>query len=182
VPRARRILDPERTALIVVDVQEAFRPAVNEFDRVATNVATLIEGAKALGVPIVVTEQYPRGLGVTVPEVAEHLPEGNEAIEKVAFSAAQAQGFDLGGRDQALICGIESHVCVSQTAHDLLDRGVEVHVARDAVSSRTKENYELGLTKMEGSGAVMTSVEMALFELLGEAGSDQFKAVQRLVK
>jgi nicotinamidase-related amidase len=177
-----RILDRERAALIVVDVQEAFRPAVRKFDKVAANVATLVEGAKALGVPIIVTEQYPRGLGSTVPEVAEHLPEGTDPIDKVCFSAAEADGFDLGGRAQAIVCGIESHVCVSQTAHDLMSRGVQVHVVRDAVSSRTDENRDLGLRKMEGSGAVITSVEMALFELLGAAGTPEFKQVQALVK
>jgi nicotinamidase-related amidase len=177
-----RILDRDRAVLIVVDVQEAFRPAVRKFDKVAANVATLVEGAKALDVPIIVTEQYPRGLGSTVAEVAEHLPEGTEPIDKVCFSAAEADGFDLGGRAQAIVCGIESHVCVSQTAHDLMSRGVQVHVVRDAVSSRTDENRDLGLRKMEGSGAVITSVEMALFELLGAAGTPEFKAVQALVK
>jgi nicotinamidase-related amidase len=177
-----RILDRDRAVLIVVDVQEAFRPAVRKFDKVAANVATLVEGAKALDVPIIVTEQYPRGLGSTVAEVAEHLPEGTEPIDKVCFSAAEADGFDLGGRAQAIVCGIESHVCVSQTAHDLMSRGVQVHVVRDAVSSRTDENRDLGLRKMEGSGAVITSVEMALFELLGAAGTPEFKTVQALVK
>jgi nicotinamidase-related amidase len=176
-----RLLDRGRAALVVVDVQEAFRPAVVDFDRVARNTATLVQGARILGIPIVVSEQYPRGLGDTVPEVAEHL-NGIEPIEKVCFSAADADGFDLGGRDQALLAGIESHVCVSQTAHGLLDRGLDVHVARDAVSSRTEENRELGLHKMEASGAVVTSVETALFELLGAAGSDEFKQVQGLVK
>jgi nicotinamidase-related amidase len=177
-----RILDRDRAVLIVVDVQEAFRPAVRKFDKVAANVATLVEGAKALDVPVIVTEQYPRGLGSTVAEVAEHLPEGTEPIDKVCFSAAEADGFDLGGRAQAIVCGIESHVCVSQTAHDLMSRGVQVHVVRDAVSSRTDENRDLGLRKMEGSGAVITSVEMALFELLGAAGTPEFKTVQALVK
>lgn len=177
-----RVLDRHRTALVVVDVQEAFRPAVREFDRIAKNAAVLVQGAKALGVPVIATEQYPRGLGDTVPEVAEHLEGALGPLEKTAFSAVAAEGFDLDGRDQALLCGIEAHVCVSQTAHDLLGRGVEVHVARDAVTSRTEENAELGLHKMEGAGAVVTSVETALFELLGAAGSDEFKAVQRLVK
>jgi nicotinamidase-related amidase len=175
------VLERERAALVVVDVQEGFRQAVGEFDAVAHNAAVLVQGARALGLPVVVTEQYPQGLGDTVPELAEHL-EGIEPIAKVRFSAAAADGFDLGGRDQALVCGIEAHVCVSQTAHDLLDRGVEVHVARDAVGSRTHENRELGLHKMEGSGAVVTSVETALFELLGAAGTDEFKQVQGLVK
>jgi nicotinamidase-related amidase len=177
-----RLLERDRTVLIVVDVQEAFRPAVRKFKRVARNVGTLVEGAKALGVPVVVTEQYPRGLGSTVPEVAERLPEGTQPIEKVCFSATDADGFDLGIRDQVLLCGIEAHVCVSQTAHHLLDRGVQVHVAEDAVSSRTKENKNLGLKKMEDSGAIVTSVETALFELLGAAGTPEFKTVQALVK
>jgi nicotinamidase-related amidase len=175
------VLDRGRAALVVVDVQEAFRPAVLDFDRVAAGAATLVRGARILGLPVVVTQQYPKGLGATVPELAEHL-DGVEPIDKVCFSAAAAEGFDLEGRDQALICGIESHVCVSQTAHDLLDRGVQVHAARDAVSSRTEENRELGLHKMESAGAIVTSVETALFELLGAAGTDEFKQVQALVK
>jgi nicotinamidase-related amidase len=176
-----RVLDRGRAALVVVDVQEAFRPAVRDFDAVAAGAATLVRGAHILGVPVVVSEQYPKGLGATVPEVAEHL-DGVEPIAKVCFSAAAVDGFDLDGRDQVLLCGIESHVCVSQTAHDLLDRGVEVHVARDAVTSRTEQNRELGLHKMEGAGAVVTSVETALFELLGAAGTDEFKQVQGLIR
>jgi nicotinamidase-related amidase len=176
-----RVLDRGRAALVVVDVQEAFRPAVLDFERVAAGAATLVRGARILGLPVIVTQQYPKGLGATVPELAEHL-DGIEPLDKVCFSAAAAEGFDLQGRDQALICGIESHVCVSQTAHDLLDRGVEVQVARDAVTSRTEENRELGLHKMESAGAIVTSVETALFELLGAAGTDEFKQVQALVK
>ena len=174
-------LERERAALVVVDVQEGFRQAVPDFDRVAKATATLIEGAEAIGIPIVVTEQYPKGLGETAPEVAEHLPAGTEPLEKVCFSAADAEGFDLGGRDQALVCGIETHVCVNQTALDLLGSGVEVQVAEDAVASRSEENKRVGLHKMERAGAVLTSVETALFELLGRAGTDEFKRVQKLI-
>ena len=174
-------LDPQRTTLIVVDVQEGFRKAVPDFFRVAKATATLIQGAEAIGIPVVVTEQYPKGLGETVPEVAEHLPEGTRPLDKVCFSAAEAEGFDLGGRDQALVCGIETHVCVNQTAIDLLGSGVEVQVAEDAVGSRTDENKRIGLHKMERAGAVMTSVETALFELLGRAGTDEFKRIQKLI-
>lgn len=176
-----RTLDRDRAAVVVVDAQEAFRPAVQEFERVVAEIARLIQGARVLGVPVIVTEQYPKGLGRTVREVAEHL-DGVEPIEKVCFSAAAADGFDLAGREQALVCGIEAHVCVSQTAHDLLGRGTEVHVARDGVTSRTVENRDVGLNKMERSGAVVTSVETALFELVGAAGSDEFKQIQGLVK
>jgi nicotinamidase-related amidase len=178
-------LGRDRSALVVVDVQEAFRPAVLDFDRVVSNVAVLVRGARVLGLPVLVTEQYPKGLGATVPEVARHL-DAAAPIEKVCFSAADSERFATAladsGREQILVCGIESHVCVSQTADDLLAQGREVHVARDAVSSRTAENRELGLHKMERAGAVVTSVEAALFELLGAAGTPEFKEIQRLVK
>jgi nicotinamidase-related amidase len=177
-------LDRSRAALVVVDVQEAFRPAVLDFEQVARNVAILVRGAGILGLPTLVTEQYPKGLGRTVPEVTEHL--GVEPIEKVCFSAVDADGFagalHASGRDQVLLCGIETHVCVNQTAEDLIADGVEVHVAQDAVTSRTAENRALGLHKMERSGAVATSVETALFELLGRAGTPEFKEVQALIK
>ena len=176
-------LDRSRAALAVIDVQEAFRPAVLDFESVAANAGLLVQGARILGLPVLVTEQYPRGLGKTAPEVAEHL-DGIEPIEKVCFSAVDADGFParLGDRDQVLLCGIESHVCVNQTAEDLLAAGREVHVVQDAVSSRTVANRDLGLHKMEHSGAVLTSVETALFELLRAAGTPEFKQVQALVK
>jgi nicotinamidase-related amidase len=177
-------LDRGRAALAVIDVQEAFRGAVLDFDRVAANVAVLVQGARVLGVPVLVTEQYPRGLGETVPEVAQHLADVPR-IEKVCFSALDADGFPaalVAERDQVVLSGIEAHVCVNQTAEDLLATGREVHVVRDAVSSRTDENRELGLHKMERSGATLTSVETALFELLRRAGTPEFKEIQQLIK
>jgi nicotinamidase-related amidase len=174
-------LDAERTALVVIDVQEAFRKAVPDFDRVARAAATLVRGAEAVGVPIVVTEQYPKGLGRTAQPIAEALPAGVAPLEKVCFAASEAEGFELGGRDQILLCGIEAHVCVNQTALALLGDDVEVQVARDAVASRFEGNREIGLERMERAGAVVTSVETALFELVGRAGTDEFKAVQGLV-
>jgi nicotinamidase-related amidase len=174
-------LDPRRAALVVIDVQEAFRRAVPDFDHVAQATATLIRGADSVGIPVRITEQYPKGLGKTVPDVAAALPAGVEPIEKLCFSAAEADGFDLDGRDQALVCGIETHVCVNQSVLDLLASGVEVHVAEDAVGSRFERNKEIGLEKMERAGAVVTSVETALFELVGGAGSDEFKRVQKLI-
>jgi nicotinamidase-related amidase len=174
-------LDPERAALVVIDVQEGFRRAIPDFERIAKAVATLIEGAEAIGIPMVISEQYPKGLGETVPEVSEHLPEGTQPLDKVVFSAAEVEGFDLGGRDQVLLCGVETHVCVNQTALDLLATGVDVQVAEDAVGSRTEKNKQVGLHKMERAGAEITSVETALFELLGRAGTDEFKRVQKLI-
>ena len=175
-------LDPARATLVVIDVQEAFRNALPSFDEVAAASATLVRGAAAIGVPVVVTEQYPSGLGATVPELVQHLPGAATVIDKVRFSAAEADGFDLGERDQALVCGIEAHVCVNQTVLDLIDEDVEVHVVADAVGSRTQANRDLGLAKMERAGAVVTSVETALFELLGGSDSPAFKEVQALVK
>ena len=176
------LLARDRATLVIIDVQEAFRKAIPTFDDVARNTAILAQAARTLDVPIVVTEQYPRGLGETVPEVADHL--GDVArLAKVEFSAARAEGFELPeDRDQVLVCGIEAHVCVSQTVHDLLAAGRQVHVAVDAVASRSPENRAVGLERMDRAGAVPTSVETALFELLGRAGSDEFKTVQQLVR
>ena len=175
-------LERDRAVLVVVDVQEAFRKAVPGFEAVAEAVSVLVRGAAAMDLPIVVTEQYPQGLGRTVAAVADHLPAGTEPVEKVRFSAAEADGFDLGGREQALVCGIEAHVCVNQTTLDLLDRGLEVQVVADAVGSRTEENREVGLHRAERAGAELTSVETALFELLGGSDAPEFKQVQELVK
>ncbi len=174
-------LDRDRAALVVIDVQEGFRPAIEGFAGIAAATATMVRGAEAIGIPIVITEQYPKGLGSTVPEVAEHLPDGVEPLPKTVFSAAEAEGFGLGDRDQAIVCGIEAHVCVNQTVLDLLDGGVEVHVVVDGVGSRSAANRELGLTRAERAGAWLTSVETALFELLREAGGEDFKRVQELV-
>jgi nicotinamidase-related amidase len=176
------VLQRDRTTLVVVDVQEAFRPAVEDFEALAHATAVLVQGARALDIPIVVTEQYPRGLGATVPEVIEHLPSAHPRLEKTVFSAAGADGFDLQGRDQVLICGIEAHVCVHQTTQDLLGQGVDVHVCADAVSSRNPADRALGLERARGAGAQLTSVEMALLELCERAGTPEFKTIQGLIK
>jgi nicotinamidase-related amidase len=171
------LLARDRAALIVVDVQEGFRSYAS-FAAVAGACAKLLQGARILGVPALVSEQYPKGLGHTAPEVGL---QDEPTIEKTVFSAARADGFDLGGREQAIVCGIETHVCVSQTVHDLLDRGIEVHVPADAVGSRHDIDYERGLERMERAGAVVSTVEAALFELLERAGTPEFKAVQKLI-
>ena len=175
-------IESDLAALVVVDVQEAFRRSVPNFDQVAHGAAILVQAAREVGVPIVVTEQYPKGLGDTVPEVASHLPDGQPRLAKLAFSAPDADGFGLEGRQQAIVCGLEAHVCVSHSVLDLLEQGVEVHVVTDAVGSRTPENRELGLRKAERAGAVLTSVETVLFELVREAGTPEFKKLQGLVK
>ena len=173
------MLSRERAALVVVDVQEGFRKAIPDFEDVARKTATLVEGARILGVPAVVTEQYPKGLGHTAPEVGL---DGEPVIEKTVFAASCAEGFDLDGRDQVVVCGIEAHVCVHQTVEDLTSRGVEVHVCADAVSSRDPANKAVALQRAERAGAVPTTVEMALLELCGRAGTDEFKQIQGLIR
>ncbi len=180
------LLERERAGLIVVDVQEAFRPVIDRFDQVVANCGLLAEGFGVLGRPVLVTEQYPNGLGHTVPELAERLPEGARLVEKTRFSAFGVSAFDEAiaesGAQSWVVAGIEAHVCVNQTVHDLLQVGFQVQVAADAVSSRTPTNRELGMAKMTAAGAGTTSAEMALFEMLEEAGSDEFKQISRLVR
>ncbi len=143
-------------------------------------------GARLLGVPVVVTEQYPKGLGRTAAEIAAVLPEDFEPVEKTAFSSCGAQEFvarlEAAGARQVLLCGIEAHVCVNQTAHDLLARGYQVHLLTDCVSSRAEQNRRVGLDKMLRSGALPSSTELALFELMRDARHEQFKAIQKLIK
>jgi nicotinamidase-related amidase len=171
------LLSRDRTALVVVDVQEGFR-SYDAFAGVAGACAKLVQAARILGVPIIVSEQYPKGLGHTAPEVGL---QDEPRIEKTVFSAVRADGFDLDGAEQAIVCGIEAHVCVSQTVHDLLDDGIEVHVPADAVGSRHELDCQRGLERMELAGAVVGTVEAALFELLERAGTPEFKAVQKLI-
>jgi nicotinamidase-related amidase len=175
------LLARARTALVVVDVQEGFRPYAS-FLTVADASRKLVQAARILDVPLIVSEQYPKGLGHTAPEVGLGEEGEERRIEKTVFSAARAEGFDLGERDQAIVCGIETHVCVSQTVHDLLERGVEVHVPADAVGSRHQIDYERGLERLERAGAVVTTVESSLFELLERAGTPEFKSVQALIR
>jgi nicotinamidase-related amidase len=173
------------TALVVVDIQERLLPAIFEKERMVENAVRLIKGAAALGVPVLATEQYRKGLGATVPEVAAAIP-GFAPMEKLAFSACGAGGFTAALKakpvSNAILCGIEAHVCVSQTCLDLLDQGIRVFVAADAVSSRTAENYRLGVERMRAAGAVIASTEMMLFELLEKAGTAEFRQILELVK
>ena len=184
--RHENTLDVSRTALALIDVQESFRPHIDGFSALAERCALMVRAEQLLGVPVVVTEQYPKGLGRTAAEVRAALPEDFEPVEKTAFSSCGAQTFvsrlEAAGARQILLCGIEAHVCVNQTAHDLLALGLQVHVLTDCVSSRTAGNRQVGLEKMMRSGALPSSTELALFELMRDARHEQFKAIQRLIK
>lgn len=182
----RNTLDPAHTALVVIDMQEAFRSSISDFTETAARIARVAHAAQLLNIPIVVTEQYPRGLGHTANEIKAVLPPALEIIEKTAFSSCGAQPFvtqlEHARARHILICGIEAHICVNQTTHDLLARGYQVHLLADCISSRAAQDKEIALQKMRQSGAIPSTTEMALFELLRDAKHEQFKAIQKLIK
>ncbi|GMV42807.1 MAG: hypothetical protein AMXMBFR64_45230 [Myxococcales bacterium] len=176
------------SVLVVVDVQERLIAAMTPEDQatIARNVPVLVHAAKATGVPVLVTEQYPRGLGSTIESVREALPAGTQVVEKLEFSCSRAAAFanalHATGRRTVVLCGMEAHVCVLQTAHDLLQRGYAVHLAADAVSSRTDQNRQIGLGLARQMGAAISSTEAVAFQWVGRAGTDAFKVISRLVK
>ena len=179
--RLRRV----QTALVFVDFQERLLPAMTDSARVLQNAVRLAQAGTILDVPAWVTEQYPKGLGPTAPELARAVARF-APVEKLVFSACEVPGWTeaLTARDIAdvVLCGMEAHVCVCQTGLDLLDRGFRVFVVADAVASRTPENQRLGVERLRDAGAAIVTTEMVLFELLGGAGTAEFKAVQALVK
>lgn len=179
------VLDKENAVLLIVDIQERLAAVMAEKDRVVKNCLHLIAAAKMLNVPIVVTEQYPKGLGRTVPELLAALP-GNIPVEKVAFNCCGEPAFltelDALGNRTVIMTGMETHICVLQTTVGLLQRGRTVHVAADAVCSRTGENRATGLAFMRDAGAVVTCTETALFQLLKVAGTEEFKQISQRIK
>jgi nicotinamidase-related amidase len=175
----------ENTALLVIDIQEKILPAMHEGERVVQNSLKLINGFKILNAPIYLTEQYPKGLGPTEPRIREALS-GQEAIKKMTFSCYGAGNLfdelEKKNIQKVVVCGIESHVCVLQTALDLVANEFQVFVAADAVSSRRKFDYEIALKRMEKNKVEITLAESVLFEMLNVCGTDEFKAVSKLVK
>jgi nicotinamidase-related amidase len=183
--RSPELMSVGDTALLVVDVQERLVPAIADHRRVVWNCRRLIDAAGVLGVPVAATEQYPKGLGPTVAELAERL--GGAAIpEKLTFSAggcpAVFEALRRRGVSKLLLCGIEAHVCVAQTAIDLLAHGWRVYVAVDAVGSRFEIDRDTALRRMESSGATLTTTEAALFEWCQVAGTPKFKQISRLAR
>jgi len=178
----RQSLEAERCALLVVDIQEKLLPPIFHKEQLVRNSKLLIRAADSLKIPAIVSTQYARGLGKTVPEVASLLPE-TEAIDKDQFSCFGSEVFCTllkrlpGNRNTLLLCGMESHICVMQTALAALREGYLVHVASDAVSSRTEWNWKIGLERMRGAGAVISSTEMMIYELMRSSSSPAFKAI-----
>lgn len=191
-------LSRTRAALFIVDIQERLASAMPEevLPQLVRNTHILIEAASRLGLPIVVSQQYPKGLGTTLAAIdgalaaitaSEHGHRPSvHRFDKLEFSGARDPAFAALapklGRDQWIVVGMEAHVCVYQTARDLVARGCSVHVPQDAVSSRTKANWRIGLDLIDRSGAIPSSTEVCVFDLLGCAGTDDFKALSKLVR
>ena len=179
------MLDAKKTALVLIDVQEKLAGVMHEKERLFENLQRLIRGVRALEVPILWCEQNPAGLGGTIPQLVEQL-EGLEPISKMSFSCCDCKEFaaqlDKIGPKHVLLAGIETHVCVYQTAARMAGAGYDVQIVADAVSSRTAENKSLGLGRSKAMGATITSTEMALFELLGDAENPAFREILKIVR
>ncbi len=182
-------INRENAHLLIVDVQEKLAPAVLDHISIIAAVTRLVAGARTLGIPITVSEQYPRGLGPTIASLRD--PIGDEAVvmDKTHFSclreanfAQRLQSLRAEGRNQIIVAGMEAHICVAQTVLDLQESGFQSFAVADAMGSRAKESRDLALQRMRHAGAVTVNTEMALFEWLDKAGSPEFKAIQQLVK
>ena len=179
-------LSPETSLLVIVDVQERLMPAILQQQQIIFNARRLLEAASAIGVPVVVTEQYPQGLGGTVKELLPFIPADTAVLSKKSFSVYDDETIrteiEKYSRSQVILCGVEAHVCVQQSAFDLLNAGKEVHIIVDAIGSRFAENRDTALRRFESSGMILTSTESLLFEWCRSAEHPQFKMFSRLAK
>lgn len=183
---SNRLLDRDNSFLLIIDIQEKFLPVIDNIQQVIDNTAILIQAAEKLEIPIVVSEQFPRGLGSTVETLKQLLPEKTRTFEKTSFSCLGdlrlTNYIKSLRRQQVIIVGIEAHICVNQTVHHFLECGFTPHVIADAVTSRAQQNRDIALQKMNVSGAVISSVETALFELLRGSTHPLFRPIQKLIK
>jgi len=179
------LANPEGVGLVVVDVQEKFTPVIPGFKSIVKNIVALVKGFQTFGLPVIITEQYPRGLGKTVPQIYDCFAAPNP-VEKTTFSAMQDGGFTERlaqlGMDAFVVCGIETHICVHQTVCDMLYGEYRIWIPWDAVGSREPQNRSLAMDRMEKAGAVPTSTEMILFEMAKRSGTESFKKIQNLIK
>jgi nicotinamidase-related amidase len=184
---ARMLLSKDDCALVVVDIQEKLLPPIHERERLVRNAQLLLRLAKIVDIPLVATTQYATGLGRIVPEIAALLPKA-EPVDKLQFGCFANERFCgalkslPGKRNTLLLCGMETHICVMQTALGALEKGYIVHVASDAVGSRSEWNWKIGLERMQAAGALISSTEMIIYELLGGSGTPAFKAMLPYLK
>jgi nicotinamidase-related amidase len=184
--RSPKLFTREQSALVVVDVQQSFLDPVYEKERVVERSQFLIRCANVLGVPILATVQYAERMGGTIAAISELLPSSCPTTDKLCFSCFGAEEFarnlQTTGRKQVILCGIETHICVNQTAHDLLHAGYTVGIPFDAVSSRDKKNHKNALRRMEAAGAIIANTESVVYEWMYESGSAEFKDILKIVK
>ncbi len=185
-PKPNRLLR-ENTQAIIVDVQQAFAPHIYKMDELTTKIAILVQGLQVLGLPVMLNEQYPKGLGATVTGISEVLNDDNKRVfEKSEFSVCDSapswNHLAKQNRNNVIVCGIEAHICVQQTVLDLLDNGMQPVLIADAVSSRSTYDRDLAINRMRHAGAVVTSVEGILFEMCRSSKDPAFKVISNLVK
>ena len=181
-----KLLNIENSLLLIIDIQEKLLRAQHNKDKIQKNSVILTKAANILGLPVIVSEQYPQGLGATIPEIKENLSENTKYYEKKSFSCCTNAAFDVlikeTGKNQVIVCGMESHICVHQTTSELLSAGYEVYIVKDAISSRKEYEYKSGVERMIYSGAIPVCTEMALFELIKCSSHENFKQIQELIK
>lgn len=175
----------EDAVAMVIDIQEKLVPAIHNKDEVVQKNVQLLNGLKAVGCPVIFTQQYTKGLGMTVPELVE-TQDNFQYLEKMTYSCLDTQeikdALEKLGKKTVIISGLETHICVMQTVRDLIAEGYQVYLIADAISSRTEFNYQIGMERMKQEGAVISSVESVLFELLVKAGTPEFKVVSKIIK
>lgn len=180
------LINAKDSVVLIIDIQEKLLKAIPESEKLIKNASILAKTAKILEIPVLVTEQYPKGLGFTHPELRINIDEKADFVEKTTFSCTEEQDFlrvlKSLNKKQVIVCGMETHICVHQTVNGLLKQGFDVYLVKDAISSRKKEEYEIGIERMLKDGAVLSSVEMVLFELLQGAKHPSFKEIQALIK
>jgi len=179
------LIKPELSCLVVIDIQDKLAPAMQSPARVIRNTALLMRAADRMGVPVLMTEQYPKGLGHTVPQLQGIAPQA-KVFEKIHFSCMNEepfqQAFEATGRRQVVITGMEAHICVMQTGVDLMDKGYEIFVVTDATASRTLESEKACLDRLGAAGAGIVTTEMVIYEWLGRAGTEAFKEMLPFIK
>ncbi|MEE8580669.1 MAG: isochorismatase family protein [Myxococcota bacterium] len=181
-----RVADRERSVLLLIDLQESYRGKLHEEERTLRATARLLDAARILDIPVILTEQYPERLGPTREEISLQLPDSVARFAKRSFSCLAADGLrahlEQLGRKQLVLAGIETHVCVGQTGHDLLQAGFQVYAVRDAITARFPLDDDVGFAKLTGSGAIPISVEGVLFEWVRDSRAPEFKAIHHLVR
>lgn len=182
----RFILNKNDSVVIIIDIQERLAAVMKERERVIANTLHLIEASRLLNIPVIITEQYPKGLGHTVKDIRDGLRDLYKPFEKITFSCCKDKNFidslNRIGRKKVILSGMETHVCVLQTCIDLLRHGYNAHIVKDAVCSRKEDNFITGIDFMRSAGAVITCTETVLFQLLERAGTEEFKAMSKRIK